>query len=89
MAERKGRRKGIEPPRGHTVSESIGYDSNRRSDLRSVTSPEERHHLISTAAYFRAERRGFQPGSELEDWLQAEAEIDRRFNSQGSPSPEV
>jgi hypothetical protein len=35
----------------------------------------ERHQLISTVAYFRAERRGFIPGSELEDWLAAEEEI--------------
>jgi hypothetical protein len=30
---------------------------------------------IAEAAYFRAERRGFAPGSETEDWLAAEAEI--------------
>jgi len=41
---------------------------------QSVTS-DERHHLISEAAYYRAERRGFSPGSELEDWLAAEEEI--------------
>ena len=28
------------------------------------------------AAYYRAERRGFAPGHEVEDWLAAEAEID-------------
>lgn len=27
-------------------------------------------------AYYRAERRGFAPGYELDDWLAAEAEID-------------
>jgi hypothetical protein len=26
-------------------------------------------------AYFRAERRGFAPGYEVEDWLAAEAEV--------------
>ena len=29
---------------------------------------------IAEAAYYRAERRGFQPGFEIEDWLAAEAE---------------
>ncbi len=38
--------------------------------------PEERQQLIAQAAYFIAERRGFAPGNELEDWLQAEAEIE-------------
>lgn len=38
--------------------------------------PEERQQLIAQAAYFIAERRGFAPGNEVEDWLQAEAEIE-------------
>ena len=38
--------------------------------------PEQRQDLIAQAAYFIAEKRGFAPGSELEDWLQAEAEIE-------------
>jgi hypothetical protein len=37
--------------------------------------PEKRHEMIAKAAYYRAERRGFAPGAELEDWLAAEAEI--------------
>ena len=32
--------------------------------------------MIQEAAYWRAERRGFEPGFELEDWLAAENEID-------------
>ena len=30
---------------------------------------------IAEAAYYRAERRGFAPGQEVEDWLAAEKEI--------------
>ena len=37
---------------------------------------EDRLRLIAEAAYYRAERRGFAPGRELEDWLAAEVEID-------------
>jgi hypothetical protein len=37
---------------------------------------EQRQRMIAEAAYFRAQRRGFQ-GNPLEDWLAAEAEIDR------------
>lgn len=36
---------------------------------------DERHQKISVAAYARAERRGFEPGREEEDWLSAEAEL--------------
>jgi hypothetical protein len=31
---------------------------------------------IAEAAYWRAERRGFQAGHELDDWLAAERQID-------------
>ncbi len=31
--------------------------------------------LIATAAYLRAEQRGFEPGHELEDWLHAEKQV--------------
>lgn len=35
--------------------------------------------MIEEAAYYRAERRGFTPGYEFLDWLEAEREIKRRF----------
>lgn len=35
------------------------------------------HAKIAEAAYFRAARRGFAPGHEIEDWLQAERGIER------------
>jgi len=38
--------------------------------------PERRRALIAEAAYFRAERRGFEPGYETQDWLAAETEVD-------------
>lgn len=38
-------------------------------------SPAERQRWVATAAYHRAERRGFAPGYEVQDWLDAEAEI--------------
>ena len=39
--------------------------------------PEERGQMIAEAAYFKAERRGFVGGDPLQDWLEAEADIDR------------
>jgi hypothetical protein len=36
----------------------------------------DRRVMIETAAYYRAERRRFEAGHELEDWLSAEAEIE-------------
>jgi Protein of unknown function (DUF2934). len=51
-----------------------------------VCSLEEREHMISEAAYVRAEQRGFSSSNELDDWLQAEAEIDSLIQSGGSRS---
>jgi hypothetical protein len=41
--------------------------------LLAATSHAERDQRIREAAYFNAQRRGFAPGGELEDWLAAEA----------------
>jgi hypothetical protein len=41
--------------------------------------PKNRHAMIAEEAYFRAQRRDFLPGHELEDWLAAEVEVDRRL----------
>ncbi len=39
-------------------------------------SAEERWRMVATAAYHRAEKRGFEPGHETKDWMAAEKEID-------------
>lgn len=46
-----------------------------------VTS-DERRRLIAESAFFRAERRAFQGGDPVKDWLEAEAEIDARIHRQ-------
>jgi hypothetical protein len=52
-----------------------GYDRIARSDI----SPEDLRKLISEAAYYRAKERGFEPGHEMDDWVQAEREVMRRI----------
>ena len=39
-------------------------------------SPEQRCEMIEQAAYFRAEKRGFQGGDPVADWLLAETQVD-------------
>ena len=46
-----------------------------RNDVATSLTPAERLRMVELAAFFRAERRGFAPGHEFEDWLAAEAEI--------------
>ncbi len=46
-------------------------------DKPSAPSQEERQRWIATAAYHRAEKRGFAPGYAMQDWFDAEAEINQ------------
>lgn len=43
-------------------------------------SPEERWKMIAEAAYLKAEKRGFTGGNELDDWTEAEQEVDALLN---------
>lgn len=45
------------------------------SALRAPLTHEEIQRLIAEAAYYRAQRRGFAPGHEVEDWIEAETEV--------------
>jgi hypothetical protein len=48
-----------------------------------------REKMISEAAYYRAQKRGFGPGRELDDWLEAEAEISSQFLEQEPSAAEL
>ena len=63
-----------EPQVSAPASVSAAPRPKRR--VRESVTPEGRRGMIAEAAYLRAERRGFAPGSEVEDWLTAEREID-------------
>lgn len=54
-----------------TVATAIGNPADRTT----------REEMIRRRAYFRAQKRGFAPGHELQDWLLAEWEIDRLLAS--------
>ena len=50
-----------------------------------ISSDSDRGRWIEKRAYELAEARGFAPGSELEDWLQAEREFSTRDTKQTRP----
>ena len=50
--------------------------STETQPARVAMTAEARRAMIAQNAYLRAERRGFAPGHETEDWLAAEAEVD-------------
>lgn len=59
----------------------------KRSRAESAPPATDRRAWIATAAYFRAERRGFTPGGEIDDWLAAEAEVCARAEPPGAARP--
>lgn len=50
--------------------------ASKAKSLKNVT-PEQRYRMICDAAYFKAEKRNFAPENEIQDWLDAEAEVNR------------
>jgi hypothetical protein len=55
----------------------IPFHYENQSGIQDEISAMEEHNrlMIEEAAYFLSEKRGFTPGHELEDWLQAKAQI--------------
>ena len=51
-----------------------GIQSTAESMAESMAAVDRRL-MIEREAYLRAERRGFEPGHELEDWLAAEHSV--------------
>ncbi len=50
-------------------------------DMEPIDDAIPREQLIAVAAYFRAEQRGFAPGNEMSDWLDAEADLKQILGS--------
>ena len=55
---------------------------------RTQVSEDTRRGMIAQAAYLRAERRGFAPGGEHEDWMAAEKEVDALLNANTGAGPQ-
>jgi hypothetical protein len=70
---------------GDMARKSSGSGSKHSSNQGTRTSPgvseSERQNMIAETAYFRALARGFQGGSEMDDWLIAERQINRLLPS--------
>jgi len=84
MATQKERRATPRKPAGNNASEpklTPGSKQPLGVSARAQVSPDEIKRLIAEAAYYRAKERGFKPGYELEDWVQAEAEVRQRLGA--------
>jgi hypothetical protein len=63
-------------PRPKSAPPAQATAPTSKPDTRAGLHARDRDSLIRTAAYFRAQRRNFESGHELEDWLAAESEIE-------------
>ena len=79
------------PPRNPTESVDTetthtdpGPVMDEPMDQRDWSEAEDRYEMIAEAAYYKAEQRGFELGSEELDWLEAEQELLERM---GEDSP--
>jgi DUF2934 family protein len=54
------------------------------SAVTSALSPDDRGELVRQTAYFLSERRGFDPHRDIENWLEAERQVDAGLVGPGS-----
>ena len=72
----------VPPAAATAVAPKKAVPSAKRAPVaRPVITPDMKRGMIAEAAYLRAEKRGFAPGYENEDWLAAEAEVDRLLSA--------
>jgi hypothetical protein len=55
--------------------EALSAPSWVSRSIRPPVNCQHLHEMVSKRAYYKAERRGFEPGHELADWLEAEREL--------------
>jgi DUF2934 family protein len=69
---------------GAVMTESTKQSSRRplivKSETRPNVVPINLEDEVRRLAYLLAERRGFEPGHEAEDWLAAEREVRQRYH---------
>lgn len=59
----------------------VEQEPARPFDEGAHVDPELRHRMVSEAAYRRYGDRGYADGHDIDDWLQAETEIDHRLRN--------
>jgi hypothetical protein len=72
----------------HAARQPTPQPKPRRRAVQRRVEPEVREIMIAEAAYYIAERRGFEPGAEEDDWLEAEAAIDQLLAAEGDDEDE-
>jgi len=61
--------------KGDKSGNAHASSSAHKADPRLGSQCEELSNMVAEAAYYKAEARGFEPGHEMDDWLDAEREL--------------
>ena len=58
-----------------TTKQATQAKKAKQAKKPSMSSQSDKREDIALAAYYRAQMRGFEPGGDMGDWLEAEREI--------------
>jgi hypothetical protein len=75
-ASRRPEKVAPDAPSSDVIQTGASSSGNTRADM----SPEDIYRLIQETAYYKAKARGFAPGHEVQDWIEAEAEVRMRLD---------
>ena len=70
---------------GHGYGGRIASALGERKKI--AVSAEDRYHMIAIEAYYRAKRQNFDPRYVVQQWIEAQAEVDRML--EGNEPPET
>ena len=69
----------------HAYGSGIVFALSERKKI--AVSAEDRYHMIAIEAYYRAKRQNFDPRYVVQQWIEAQAEVDRML--EGNEPPET
>jgi hypothetical protein len=64
------------PAAQQAFGKSSGSAMTATASAKAKVDPAERRRLVAEAAYYLAQKRGFTPGHEMQDWTAAEKQVD-------------
>ena len=76
-------------PKGKTKKPTRVHKATLSELAEVEITPEERFEMISEAAYYRAQKRGFEGEEQLKDWLEAEKLIDNRLHKAATKQADI